>query len=186
MATLTPPTHTQYLRRPTPHSNATTVFSFWPEVKNASSQHAAFSAAGCLSNSDLGGSVLDTTITSCRDLIWSTLLKPNYYSAGVSAYWLDETDGEGTGGGDGTHGYDTSFGPAAAFSQLWVNTWLSTFSRPVALLGEVPPRVLARGLWAVQQPRPVWDPNMPISAKASIATVAIVAAGGYLIWKAMS
>ena len=124
------------------------MFSFWPEVKNASSQHTTFSAAGCLSNSDLGGSVLDTTITSCRDLIWNTFLEPNYYSAGVSAYWLDETDGEGTGGGDGTHGYDTSFGPAAAYSQLWVNTWLSTFSRPVALLGEVPPLVLARGLWA--------------------------------------
>jgi hypothetical protein len=29
-----------------------------------------------------------------------------------------------------------------------VNSWLSTFSRPVALLGEVPPLVLTRGVWA--------------------------------------
>jgi hypothetical protein len=129
--------------------NATTVFSFWPEVKRASSQFAAFAAAGCLSNGDLGGLVLDTTITSCRDLIWETLLRPNYYDQGVSAYWLDESDGEGTGGqGDGTYGYNTSFGIAAAYSQLWVGSWLSTFSRPVALLGEVPPLVLTRGVWA--------------------------------------
>ena len=26
-------------------------------------------------------------------------------------YWLDETDGEGTAGGDGNHGYDTTYGP---------------------------------------------------------------------------
>lgn len=128
--------------------NATTVFSFWPEVKKASSQYAFFTAAGCLSNSDLGGSVIDTTIPNCRALIWDKLLRPNYYDAGVSAYWLDETDGEGTAGGDGTHGYDTSFGPAIAYSQLWVNSWLSTFSRPVALLGDQPPLVLTRGVWA--------------------------------------
>lgn len=30
---------------------------------------------------------------------------------------------------------------------MWVNSWLSTFSRPVALQGEAP-LVLARGLWA--------------------------------------
>ena len=29
-----------------------------------------------------------------------------------------------------------------------MNSWLSTFSRPVALLGEAPPLVLTRGLWA--------------------------------------
>ena len=128
--------------------NATTVFSFWPEVRPHSSNFDAFTAAGCLSNGDLGGSVLDTTITSCRTLIWDKFLRPNYYDQGVSAYWLDETDGEGTGGGDGTYGYNTSFGPAVAYSQLWVGSWLSTFSRPVALLGEAPPLVLARGLWA--------------------------------------
>ena len=123
--------------------NATTVFSFWPEVKNTSSQYAAFSAAGCLTNRDLGGNAIDTTIPSCRALIWDRLLRPNYYDQGVSSYWLDETDGAGTAGG-----YDTSFGPAAAYSQLWVNSWLSTFATPVALLGEVPPLVLTRGVWA--------------------------------------
>ena len=127
--------------------NATTMFSFWPEVRPASSQYDTFSSAGCLSNRDLGGNVVDTTITKCRDLIWDSFLRPNYYEQGVSAYWLDETDGEGTDGCP-PHGYDTSFGPAAAFSQLWVNSWLSTFSRPVALLGDVPPLVLTRGLWA--------------------------------------
>ena len=89
--------------------------------------------------------MIDTTITSCRDLIWNSFLRPNYYNQGVSAYWLDETDGEGT--GCPVHGYDTSFGPAAAFSQLWVGSWLNTFSRPVALLGEAP-LVLTRGVWA--------------------------------------
>ena len=49
--------------------NATTMFSFWPEMQNASSEHDTFANAGCLSNSDLGGRVIDTTITSCRDLI---------------------------------------------------------------------------------------------------------------------
>lgn len=129
--------------------NATTMFSFWPEVKNGSSQYDLFSQAGCLSNRDLGGQVLDTTITSCRELIWQSFLRPNYYEQGVSAYWLDETDGEGT-TGCLPHGYDTSFGPAAAFSQLWVGSWLSTFSRPIALLGEAP-LVLTRGVWAGAQ-----------------------------------
>ena len=126
--------------------NATTMFSFWPEVKNASSQHSVFENAGCLINSDLSGNAIDSTKTSCRDLIWNNYLKPNYYDQGVSAYWLDETDSEGTSGCP-PHGYDTSFGPAAAFSQLWVNSWISTFSRPVALLGESP-LVLTRGIWA--------------------------------------
>ena len=126
--------------------NATTMFSFWPEMKNASSQYQIFANAGCLINSDLGGYAIDATITSCRDLIWNNYLEPNYYSQGVTAYWLDETDGEGTAGCP-PHGYDTSFGPAAAFSQLWVNSWISTFARPVALLGEAP-LVLTRGVWA--------------------------------------
>ena len=118
-------------------------------MKNASSQYSIFANAGCLINSDLGGSAIDATITSCRDLIWNNYLKPNYYSQGVSAYWLDETDGEGTHGCP-PHGYDTSFGPAAAYSQLWVNSWISTFARPVALLGEAP-LVLTRGVWAGAQ-----------------------------------
>ncbi len=60
----------------------------------------------------------------------------------------DETDGEGTAGGDGTHGYDTSFGPAAAYSQLWIGSWLQTFTQPVAALGAVAPLALTRGVWA--------------------------------------
>ena len=129
-------------------ANASVMFSFWPEVLASSSQYDVFRAAGCLSNADLGGLVLDTTIPSCRDLLWNNYLLPHYYAQGVTSFWLDETDGEGTDGGDGTHGYDTSFGPAAAYSQLWVGSWLSAFSRPVALLGEVPPLVLTRGVWA--------------------------------------
>jgi alpha-D-xyloside xylohydrolase len=69
----------------------------------------------------------------------------------VSAYWLDETDGEGTSDGNITndrHGYDTSFGPAAAYSNLWVNSWIRTFSEPVAAVGEEAPLVLVRGVWA--------------------------------------
>jgi alpha-D-xyloside xylohydrolase len=127
--------------------NASVVFSIWPEVAQNSTQRAAFAAAGCLGNSDLGGSVLDTTIPACRDMIWALLL-PHYYEQGVSAYWLDETDGEGTAGGDGEHGYDTSFGPAAAYSQLWVGSWIQTFTERVAELGEVAPLALTRGAWA--------------------------------------
>ena len=70
------------------------------------------------------------------------------YDQGVTAYWLDETDGEGTAGGDGDHGYDVSWGPAVAYSNLWVNDWLSIFSEPVAKLGDHAPLVLTRGVWA--------------------------------------
>jgi len=128
--------------------NATTVFSFWPEAKNKSREFALLLKEGCLINPDLGGLAIDATPSHCRELIWSQFLKPRYYDQGVSAYWLDETDGEGTGIGDGDHGYDTSFGPAAAFSNLWVNNWLSIFSDPVAELGNEPPLVLTRGVWA--------------------------------------
>ena len=58
-------------------------------------------------------------------------MKPRYFDKGITAYWLDETDGEGTAGGDGVHGYDTTYGPAAAASNLWVNDWLSLFTEPV-------------------------------------------------------
>lgn len=44
-----------------------------------------------------------------------------YFDKGITAYWLDETDGEGTIGGDGEHGYDTTYGPAAFASNLWVS-----------------------------------------------------------------
>ena len=129
-------------------TNAGVMFSFWPEVQNTSSQYTTFLAAGCLSNADLGGLTLDTTIPSCRDLLWNRYLYPHYYAQGVTSFWLDETDGEGTAGGDGVYGYDTSFGPAAAYSQLWVGSWLAAFARPVVTLGEVPPLILARGVWA--------------------------------------
>jgi len=86
-------------------------------------------------------------VPECRELIWSTMLKPRYYDQGVDAYWLDETDGEGTGIGDGDHGYDTAYGPAKAYSQLWVNSWLQTFAEPVAEQGH-PPLLLTRGVWA--------------------------------------
>jgi alpha-D-xyloside xylohydrolase len=128
--------------------NATLFMSFWPEVQASSPNYAPLKALGCLINADLGGLAIDSTIPACRDHIWSAFLKPRYYDQGVSAYWLDETDGEGTAGGDGAHGYDTSFGPAPAFTNLWVNSWLSMYSRPVALLGEVAPLLLTRGVWA--------------------------------------
>jgi len=127
--------------------NASTVFSFWPEVLKGAGEEDTLDAAGCLINSDLGGRAIDTTPASCRALIWEKLLKPRYYDQGVSAYWLDETDGEGTGIGDGDHGYDTSYGPAKAFSQLWVNSWLQTFSEPVVAEGHAP-LLLTRGVWA--------------------------------------
>lgn len=55
--------------------NATTMFSFWPEVLRQSSNFGLFGEAGCLINSDLHGHALDTTITACRDLIWTKFLK---------------------------------------------------------------------------------------------------------------
>jgi hypothetical protein len=105
---------------------------------------APLAAAGCLANADLGGLAVDSTVPSCRDLIWAQFVLPNYAAQGVSAFWLDETDGAGTAA---SHGYDTSFGPAAAFSQLWIGSWLSLFARPVSALGEAPLR-LTRGVWA--------------------------------------
>jgi len=55
--------------------------------------------------------------------------------------------GEGTGGGDGSFGYNTSYGPASVASNLWVNDWLRTFTEPVKAQG-VAPLVLTRGVWA--------------------------------------
>ena len=57
---------------------------------------------------------------------------------------------QGTAGGDGDYGYNTSYGPAASYSNLWVNEWLSMYSDPVAAQpGQVaPPLVLTRGVWA--------------------------------------
>ena len=128
--------------------NASTVFSFWPEVKVGAAEEPMLREAGCLANADLGGRALDPTRASCRSLVWKKLLAPRYFERGVTAFWLDETDGEGTGGGDGDHGYDTSYGPAAAYSNLWVGDYLSTFSAPVAKAGGEPPLLLTRGVWA--------------------------------------
>ena len=127
--------------------NATTVFSFWPEVLKGAKEEAVLDAEGCLINSDLSGRAIDPTPPACRDLIWTKFLRPRYYTQGVSAFWLDETDGEGTGGGDGDHGYDTSYGPAKAYSQLWINSYLATFSDPVVREGHAP-LLLTRGVWA--------------------------------------
>jgi len=96
--------------------NATLFFSFWPEVLPSSPNYAPFRALGCLINADLGGLAVDSTVPACRDRIWQGFLKPNYYDQGVSAYWLDETDGAGTAGG-----YDTSFGPAAAYTSAYTS-----------------------------------------------------------------
>lgn len=135
--------------------NATTVFSFWPEVKSNAAEFKPLLAAGCLINSDLGGLAVDSTPEKCRTMIWEEYLKPRYYDQGVHAYWLDETDGEGTAGGDvpgptggPQGGYNTSFGPPAAYSNLWVNQWIAMFTDPVAQLGEHLPLALTRGVWA--------------------------------------
>lgn len=127
--------------------NASTIFSIWPEAKAESAEYPILKAAGCLINSDLDGFAMDATTEACRKLIWERFVKPRYFDQGVTGYWLDETDGEGTEGGDGNHGYDTSFGPAAVASNLWVNSWIRTFTEPVAAAG-IAPLVLTRGTWA--------------------------------------
>ena len=106
-------------------------------------------------------------------------LQPNYYDQGVSAYWLDETDGEGTRVGDGEYGYNTSYGPAVAYSNLWVNSWLQTFSEPVAALGDVPPLVLVRGIWAGGQRygAVLWSSDIESSFEELTAQVSGVCVG---------
>ena len=124
--------------------NATTMFSFWPEVLNTSANYGPLLSAGCLANADLGGRAFDATEPACRDLVARNFLLPQYIEQGVSAFWLDETDGAGTAGASG---YDTSFGPARAYSQLWVGAWLELFSAPVAARGDAP-LLLTRAAWA--------------------------------------
>merc|ERR1719272_2277140 len=51
--------------------NATTVFSFWPEVKQQAAEFKPLQQAGCLINSALGGLAIDATVAKCRDMIWS-------------------------------------------------------------------------------------------------------------------
>ena len=128
--------------------NASTMFSVWPEAKANSAEYNTLKAAGCLcNNTDLGGAAIDPTTAACRDLIWTRFLKPRYFDLGVTAFWLDETDGEGTAGGDGNTGYTTSLGPPEVASNLWVNEWLRTFTEPVKAQG-VAPLALTRGVWA--------------------------------------
>jgi len=122
-------------------------FSFWPEVKQGSGEYDVLLKQGCLTNSQLSGLAWDATIPACREFVWREFLKPRYFDQGVTSYWLDESDGEGTGGGaDGDHGYDTSYGPAAFASNLWVNDYISAFSEPVRASEE--PLVLTRAVWA--------------------------------------
>jgi len=129
--------------------NATTVFSFWPEVLRNADEFPVLQKEGCLINPDLGGLAIDPTTSKCRDYIWTNFLKPRYFDKGITAYCLDETDGEGTAGGDGVHGYDTTYGPAAAASNLWVNDWLRLFTEPLLTAAPgLPPMVLTRGVWA--------------------------------------
>jgi alpha-D-xyloside xylohydrolase len=127
--------------------NASTIFSIWPEAKKNSAEFSLLKSGGCLINTDLGGLAMDATAGSCRKLIWEKIVKPRYFDQGITGFWLDETDGEGTQGGDGNHGYDTSFGPAAVASNLWVNSWLRTFTESVTAAG-IEPLVLTRGVWA--------------------------------------
>ena len=69
---------------------------FPPQVKKESAEYNTLNTAGCLINPDLGGLAFDATKKSCRDLVWNQFLTPRYYDQGVTSYWLDETDGEGT------------------------------------------------------------------------------------------
>ena len=134
--------------------NATTMFSFWPEVLPDSTEFQSLADRGCLINVDLQGLAFDATQSACREFVWSTMIKPRYFDQGVNAFWLDETDGEGTGDpapdgkdGNGQHGYDTSYGPAAFASNYWVNDWIRMFSDTVKSEGVIP-LVLTRGVWA--------------------------------------
>eukprot|EP00041_Stephanoeca_diplocostata_P026490 m.715470 g.715470 ORF g.715470 m.715470 type:complete len:726 (+) comp22979_c0_seq5:177-2354(+) len=131
----------------TEYLNASVVVSVWPEVKNTSAEYAFLKAHGCLANPVLAGYAVDPTIPQCRQHIWDSMLKPRFYDQGVSGYWLDETDSEGSAPA-GEYGYNTSLGPAYFANNLWVNSWLSIFTDPVRALGEVEPLVLTRAVWA--------------------------------------
>ena len=130
--------------------NATTVFSFWPEVLNDARAFAVLNSSGCLINGQLGGHAISADRVFCRDLIWQKFLLPHYYDQGVTAYWLDETDGEGTlhGYDPNSGGYHTQWGPRAFASNLWVNDYVRTFTEPIRAIGDHAPLVLVRGIWA--------------------------------------
>ena len=63
--------------------NATTVFSFWPEVLKNSNEFPVLQKEGCLINSDLGGLAIDPTTPKCRGYIWDNFLKPRYFDKGT-------------------------------------------------------------------------------------------------------
>lgn len=56
--------------------NATTVFSFWPEVKVNAAEYGPLRKAGCLINTDLSGFAIDSTPEHCRTMIWNEYIKP--------------------------------------------------------------------------------------------------------------
>ena len=64
--------------------NATTVFSFWPEVLRDADEFDVLQKEGCLINSDLGGLAIDPTTPKCRDYIWTNFLKPRYFDKGIT------------------------------------------------------------------------------------------------------
>ena len=74
------------------------MFSFWPEVMKESNEFETLQKEGCLINPDLspGALAVDPTTAKCRDFIWDSFVKPRYFDKGITTYWLDETDGEGT------------------------------------------------------------------------------------------
>lgn len=64
-----------------------------------SNEFATLQKEGCLTiDRDLmqGALAIDPTTAKCRDYIWNNFVKPRYFDKGITTYWLDETDGEGT------------------------------------------------------------------------------------------
>ena len=76
-------------------------------------------------------------------------------------------------GGDGTHGYDTSYGPAAFASNYWVNDWISMFTDNIKNQGVQDPLVLTRGVWAGGQRHGVvlWSSDVESSFQELTAQV---------------
>lgn len=94
----------------------------------------------------------------------------------------------GAGFGVGDYGYHTSFGPPAAYSNLWVDSYLSTFSDPVKTLGKEPPLVLTRGTWAGGQKHgivlwssDIWSTFEELAAQVSLLTLGTMVTLGYVL-----
>eukprot|EP00038_Savillea_parva_P017223 m.19431 g.19431 ORF g.19431 m.19431 type:complete len:869 (-) comp3692_c0_seq1:8-2614(-) len=90
------------------------MVSLWPDVHPTSYSHSTLANANCLVN---GG--VDATAASCRHLIWTKYVKPNYWDYGVKSFWLDETD---------FMKGPLSCGPANYCGRLWLNTWMQLFA----------------------------------------------------------